>query len=483
MRAFGLLLGPPLLAATLALVAIPYRRAIGWTNAALSVVSLGAALALGHQVLAGKAVVAGPQDLLRADALSALLAVCAAVVTLLAIWLGPGLAADDEPRRARRFHIFVNLFAFTMLGAVTSNNVGLMWVAIEATTITSAMLVALDVSKASVEASWKYVLLGSVGIALAFGGTVLAYFDFVSLGDPHGAILHWTVLRAAAPGLHPEVVGLAFVFLLVGYGTKAGLAPMHTWLPDAHAEAPAPLSAMMSGALLAVALYAIIRWKAVVDAAVGPAFSNRLLVIVGVLSLAIAAFSLVLQRNYKRMLAYSSIEHMGLMCVGLALGPLGTVAAMLHLLNHTLAKAAMFLLAGRILHRYRTADISRVSGLLQVMPGTGWLFLTGGLALAGMPPFGLFVSKLGVVQAGFAVGRPWLMGAVLALLAVACVGFIAHANRMLYGPPPAGIPSGEAAPWRLAPLAACIGALVGLGLMVPAPVATLLAQISEIVGP
>ena len=266
---------------------------------------------------------AGWQDLLRADALSALLAACVSVVTVLAAWLGPGLERDDEPRRARRFQIFVNLFAFTMLCAVTTNNVGLMWVAIEATTITSAMLIALDVTKASVEASWKYVLLGSVGIALAFAGTVLAYFDFVRLADPQEAVLNWTVLRAAAPALHPEVVELAFVFILVGYGTKAGLAPMHTWLPDAHAEAPAPLSAMMSGVLLAVALYAIVRWKAVVSAAVGTAFPNRLLVVLGVLSLAIAAFSLVMQRNYKRMLAYSSIEHMGLVCVGLALGTAG----------------------------------------------------------------------------------------------------------------------------------------------------------------
>ena len=483
MSTFGFLLGPPVLAALLALVIVPYRPAVGWVNGALSLVSLGAAVALGNQVLADGAVVAGWQDLLRADALSVLLAVCVSLVMALAAWLGPGLRRDDEPRRARRFQIFVNLFAFTMLCAVTTNNVGLMWVAIEATTITSAMLIALDVTKASVEASWKYVLLGSVGIALAFAGTVLGYFDFVSLGDPQEAVLNWTVLKAAAPSLHPEVVQLAFVFILVGYGTKAGLAPMHTWLPDAHAEAPAPLSAMMSGVLLAVALYAIIRWKAVVSAAVGSAFPNRLLVLLGLLSLAIAAFSLLVQRNYKRMLAYSSIEHMGLMCVGLALGPLGTAAAMLHLVNHTLAKSTMFLLAGRVLHRYQTADIARVSGLLQTMPATGWLFLAGGLALVGLPPFGLFVSKFALVRAGFALGRPWLMGLVLVLLTVAFVGVVAHVNRMLYGRPPAGVRAGEAEPWRLVPLALCMAGLLVLGLGTPPPLAKLLAQIAEIVGP
>jgi hydrogenase-4 component F len=478
----GLLLGAPLLAALLALAAVPYRRVVGWMNAALSLVPVLVAIGLGTEVAAGRVVVAGWQDLFRIDGLSALLAACVSVVAALAVWLGPGREAGDDPRRARRFQIFVNLFSFTMLCAVTTNNVGLMWVAIEATTITSAMLISLDVTKASVEASWKYIVLGSVGIALAFAGTVLGYFDFVNQA-PREAVLNWTVLRAAAPSLHPEVVKLAFVFILVGYGTKAGLAPMHTWLPDAHAEAPASLSAMMSGVLLAVALYAVVRWRTVVAAAVGAAFPNRLFVALGLLSLAIAAFSLMRQRNYKRMLAYSSIEHMGLVWVGLALGPLGSMAAMLHVVNHALAKATMFLLAGRILRRFRTADIASVSGLLRVMPGTGWLFLAGGLALVGLPPFGLFVSEFALFRAGFAAGRPGLMGVVLALLAVAGVGFIAHMNRMLYGTLPAGVVRGEERPWRLAPLALCIAALVVLGLVVPLPIVRLLTQIAEIVGP
>ena len=277
------------------------------------------------------------------------------VVGALAAWLGPGMGGDDgyDGAQARRFRIFANLFTFMMLFAVVSNNVGFMWIAIEATTITSAMLIPLHVTKASVEASWKYILIGSVGIALAFGGTVLGYFDFVNLAGHREAALNWTVLMASAPRLHPQVIQLAFVFILIGYGTKAGLAPMHTWLPDAHSEAPAPLSAMMSGVLLAVALYAVIRWKAVVNAAVGTEFTDDLFIAMGLLSLAIGAFSLVIQRNYKRMLAYSSIEHTGLICVGLALGPLGMFAAMLHLLNHALAKSTMFFLAGRVLHRYR----------------------------------------------------------------------------------------------------------------------------------
>ncbi|HEY7869125.1 MAG TPA: proton-conducting transporter membrane subunit [Methylomirabilota bacterium] len=481
---FAALLGPPLLAALLAPAMRPRGRLAGWANVVLALGSLGGAIGLWAQLLAGRVVTAGPDELLRADALSALLALCVSVVAVLVAALGPGMGADDgyDAAETRRFRIFANLFTFTMLFAVTSNNVGFMWVSIEATTITSALLIPLHVTKASVEASWKYILIGSIGIALAFGGTVLGYFDFVSVAGRQPAALNWTVLMAAAPQLHPEVIQLAFVFILIGYGTKAGLAPMHTWLPDAHSEAPAPLSAMMSGVLLAVALYAVIRWQAVVNVATGTGFSDGLFIILGVLSLGIAAFSLVMQRNYKRMLAYSSIEHTGLVCVGLALGPLGTFAAMLHLLNHTVAKSMMFLLAGRILRRFGTAEISRVSGLLAVMPWTGGLFAVGVLATVGLPPFGLFISEFALFRAGFAVGRPWLMGLVLALLAVAFVSMIGHLNRMLYGAPTADVPVGEGSPWSLVPLGACVAALAVLGVTLPAPLETLLHRIVEVVG-
>jgi hydrogenase-4 component F len=480
---FTLLLVPSLLSALLALLVRPYHRAVGWVNGALSLLAVVGALRLWAAVLAGEVPVAG--DLLRADALSALLALCVSGVAALTAWLGPGVGAADgyEPAQARTFRIFGNLFAFTMLFAVTTDNVGFMWVAIEATTITSAMLVPLHASRASVEASWKYILIGSVGIALAFAGTVIAYFDFVTLVGRDTIALNWTVLRDAAPALHPQVMQLAFVFLLIGYGTKAGLAPMHTWLPDAHSEAPAALSAMMSGVLLAVAVYAVVRWQAVVRVTVGPGFAEDLIVLLGLLSLAIGTLSLVRQRNYKRLLAYSSIEHTGLICVGLALGPLGVFAAMLHLLNHSVAKAMMFLLAGRVLQRYQTADIDGVSGLLRVMPWTGGLFAAGMLAVIGLPPFGMFVSEFALVRAGFAAGRPVVIGLVLALLAVGFVGVIAHLNRMLYGPAPAAVAVGEGGGWALLPLAGCVALLMVLGLTVPAPIESLLTRIAEIVTP
>src|SRR5215468_7997493 len=368
------LVGAPLAAALAAALVRPYHRGVGAAGALLSTLSLFAALRLTGQVLAGAAPTWGPSDMMRVDALSALLAVCVAFVAALASWLGPGLGRDEHytSAQARRFRIFSGLFAFTMLIAVTANNVAIMWVAVEATTIASALLIPLHVSKASVEASWKYILIGSVGIALAFVGTVLGYFDYVHLAGERESALNWTSLIAAAPSMHPRVMALSFVFIVIGYGTKAGLAPMHTWLPDAHSEAPAPVSALMSGVLLAVGVYAILRFKPAVDAAAGAGFARGIMLTLGVLSVAVAAAFLWTSPNYKRMLAYSSVEHIGLVCLGLGFGgTVGTAGALLHIANHALAKSIGFLLTGRIRASYGSAEIAAVGGLLQGMPRTG----------------------------------------------------------------------------------------------------------------
>jgi hydrogenase-4 component F len=475
-----ILLTPPLLAACLAIFVRPYRRFVGWTSLGCGLLSFAASLSLCAAVMTEGPLQEGASTLglWRVDALSALMALCIAFVALLASVIGQHVGGPEreELPRTRRFWIFTNAFIFTMLAAVTIQNVALMWVAIEATTISSAMVIPLTRTKASVEASWKYILICSVGIALAFAGTLLAYFDFVSTaGDVPGA-LNWTVLRAAAPSLHPELLHLAFAFLVVGYGTKAGLAPMHTWLPDAHSEAPAPISAMMSGVLLAVAMYAIARWKAVIDAAVDPWFTNSMLVGFGLLSVTIGTFSLVIQRHYKRMLAYSSVEHMGLVSIGLALGPLGTFAALLHIVNHAVAKSMSFLLAGRILHRYKTTEIGGVTGLLRVMPWTGPLFAVGILALVGLPPFGLFVSEFLLVRAAVVTGRFWVAGVVLVLLLTVFTSLISHLSRMLYGEAPVGVAVGERRNWPLTALVFSVAILVVLGVILPWPLSSLITQ-------
>ncbi|QQS48133.1 MAG: hypothetical protein IPM66_05670 [Acidobacteriota bacterium] len=481
---FLFLLLPSLIAAGLAAAVRPYRAMVGWINALLSMLSLGAALRLAaHAVSGGEAPTFGPGELLRADSLAALLMVCVAAVASLTLFLSPGLERDTDyrPRQLRRYQLFINLFIFSMLLAVAASNVAIMWIAIEATTIFSALLIPLTRTKTSVEASWKYILIGSVGIALAFAGTVLGYFDFVTLSGRAENALNWPVLLQNAPALHPEVMKLAFVFLLVGYGTKAGIAPMHTWKPDAYGEAPAPLVALMSSSLFAVAIYAILRWKAVADAAIKDDYTDKLLLALGLLSLLIAAFSIVLARNYKRMLAYSSVEHTGLICLGLGLGPLGVFAAMLHLVNHTAAKSLMFFLVGEIERKYGSPLIKQVRGLLRAMPWTGGLFAAGLLALMGLPPFGLFISEFALFRAGFAEHHPWLMGMALLLLLIAFVSFINHLSGMLYGAVPEDV---QASAERRAPLALlllCPAVLVVLGLALPAPLETLLDQAVRIV--
>jgi hydrogenase-4 component F len=481
---FLLLLLPSLVSALSAYVVRPYRVIIGWFNALLSLLSLGAALVFaGHAARGGEAFVFGPGELLRADGLSALLMVCVTAASALTLFLSPGVGTEADYTRAqlRRYQLLINLFIFSMLLAVSANNVAIMWVALEATTIFSAMLIPLTRGKSSVEASWKYILIGSVGIALAFAGTVLGYFDFVTLTGRAENALNWPVLLRNAPAMHPEVMKLAFVFLLVGYGTKAGIAPMHTWKPDAYGEAPPALAALMSSALFAVAMYAILRWKVVADAAIKDHYADNLLLTLGLLSLAIAAFSVAQSRNYKRMLAYSSVEHTGLICFGLGLGAAGVFAALLHLVNHTAAKSLMFFLAGDIERKYGSSAIKQARGLLTVAPWTGGLFAAGLLALVGLPPFGMFISEFALFRAGFAQHHPWLMAAALLLLLVAFVSFITRLNRMLYGEAPAEVAAGERAGWRVAPMLLGLLALLALGLTLPAPLESLLDQIVRIV--
>jgi hydrogenase-4 component F len=477
------LLGPPVLGAALALAPGKSSPA-AWINAVTMPVSVIAAMTIAFRLAWG-----GPPvelgSIWRLDALSAVFAVLVSVVAMLGTWLGPGFHAEDARAQseARTFRIYVNLFTTTMLVSVSTNNLGVMWVAIEASTVASALLIPLGRKRTAIEASWRYLLIGSVGIALAFTGTVLAFVDFASTGRSVEAALNWPTLLAAAPSLHPEVARLAFAFLLVGFGTKAGLAPMHTWLPDAHAEAPAPLSAMMSGVMLAVALYALARWKAVVDAALGYGFADTLLLMIGIATLVIGTVSLVRQRDYKHVLAYSSIEHTGLACFGLALGPAGIFAALLHLTGHALAKSAAFLLSGRILDRVQTHQIAGASGLLRAIPATAGLFAASILALAGLPPFALFLSEVLLVRAGWLAGHPFLTGFVLVLMLVAFGSLVHQLHRMLFGDPAAGVTLGERVTMPLMILGVPLVVLAWLGVGLPETVSMLLTRAAEVLHP
>ena len=480
----------PLVAA--AIIALARRRAAIESVhllAALGTLATGLMIAVpvwrGNRPALVKAGLAGVELSLRVDALSAFMVV---IVTVLGAIVGLHSlgylryeARREGADRARTFFALFHSFIFTMLIAVTTDNLGVMWVAIEGTTLATVFLVNLHNTPTSLEAAYKYLIISSVGIALAFIGTVLTYYAGAARAGE--IAVNWTSLHDAAATLDPQVVRLAFVFVLIGYGTKAGLAPMHTWLPDAHSEAPAPISALMSGVLLNVGMYALLRFKAITDIAVGPGFASRCLLGFGLLSLAVAAAFLLAARNYKRMLAYSSVEHMGIICLGIGFGGYwGVLGGLLHLINHALSKSLLFVLSGNILLKYQTTDIRRVRGLLRVSPIAGGAFLTGMLALVGLPPFGLFVSEFIVFRAGFEAGPRWIAVTGVGLLVVVFAGMLASVNHMLYGDSSERVGRGDLIKWSLAPLAVNICALVTLGLTLPKPLVHALEQALTILG-
>jgi len=430
----------PLAAGALA-GALSWRRTIGWAMvlANAAVLGLGIALAVEaeHHHVAG-----GLDGALRADALSAFMVVVIGSISVLASvqsirYLEVEIAQGEHgARHASLYSLLVQIFVACMLAAVLSTNLGALWVAVEATTIATTFLVAHRRNDRALEASWKYVLICSVGIALAFFGTVLVYFATLHVpGHPTGAsVLDWTSLMRVSHRLDPGVLRIAMALLVLGYGTKVGLAPMHSWLPDAHSQAPAPVSALMSGVLLTVAFYALLRFKAVADAALGPDFTRALLVIVGLASLLVAASLLLTQRDVKRMLAYHSIEHMGLIALGAAAGTtLAVAAVLLHILGHGLAKAVLFLASGEILLVEGTCEIDKIPALLTRRPLLGGIFGFGLVALLGLPPFSLFVSELNMIRGEVAVGLGWVAGLSLAAMAVIFAAVMAHGRHFLLG--------------------------------------------------
>ncbi len=384
--------------------------------------------------------------------------------------------AIDVGRLCNFYGIF-NLFVFTMLLAVTANNVIMMWVAVEATTLGSAFLVGFYGKRSSLEAAWKYVVICPVGVAFGLYGVVLVYSNGVAVLPVVGDASSWTALLFNAQLLDPTLVKLAFVFVLIGFGTKAGLFPMHAWLPDAHSEAPSPISALLSAVLLNCAMLIVLRFGMIAAKAVGPSFPQTLLLIFGLLSVGVAAFFIVVQRDIKRLLAYSSVENMGLIAFAFGLGgPLGILAGLLHTINHSLVKALMFCGSGNILIKYGTPAMDSVKGILKVAPITGALFIAGALALGGVPPFNIFVSEFMVVTAGLAAGHPWLIGLCLLLLTVVLAGLVRMLAATVFGAAPDNVPRGDTGALTLLPMGVLLVAMLVMGIRAPAPVGQLLAR-------
>ncbi|WP_329000825.1 proton-conducting transporter membrane subunit [Kribbella sp. NBC_00709] len=425
-------------AAAAATVLMGWRRsvAVGTIAAAAVVLAIGVGTAV--WTTDGGVITAG--NWLRIDALSGVMLIVIGSVGIIATWSGLGYIDDEldaghtDATGARRYGVLVPLFIAAMVLAVLANNLGLLWAAVEATTIVTAFLVGHRRTRKSLEATWKYVIICSVGIALAYLGTVLVNYAARHAGIAEHGTLDWTQLVAHAADLDPGVMRLAFALLVLGFGTKAGLVPLHSWLPDAHSQAPAPVSALMSGVLLPVAIYALARYRVIAVENVGVGFVRGLLIAVALASLLLAAGLLVAQRDYKRLLAYSSIEHMALAAIGVAIGtPLAIAAVLLHIVGHGLGKAVLFCGAGEILAREGTTRIDQVRGLFLRAPVLAGVFAAGLAALLGLPPFSLFVSEIGLIRAGFAAELGWVAAAVLVLLLVIFVAVATKAAGILLG--------------------------------------------------
>lgn len=458
------------------------RRMIELTAVLGSVVTFLLASVLSYRVFAQGTI---DEDLLYMDPFSAYMLMLVSLVGLVTILYSLSHMGKEYEEgnltdvRLRNYYLFLSLFVFTMLLVCVSNNLGVMWIAIEGTTLASAYLVGFYDRDTSVEAAWKYLIICSVGITLALLGIIIVYASSIQVLGESSSALNWSTLNLYASSLDPGLLKIAFIFVLVGYGTKVGLAPMHTWLPDAHSQAPSPVSAMLSGVLLNCAMYGILRFHMIVsNSTVGPGFSGGLLLAFGILSLIVAAAFIIMARDYKRMLAYSSIEHMGIIAVGFGFGGFwGMFGALFHMLNHALTKSLLFFGAGNILQKLKTKDIDQVRGLRKILPVTAILFLGGALAITGCPPFSLFLSEFMIVVGGLASANYLAVAVVLTLLAIIFAAFMYHAGRMVLGEPAEGVSRGEGGRAHLVLMSVLLLGVLFLGLYIPGFLNSALDQI------
>ena len=383
-------------------------------------------------------------------------------------------------RRLRLYHSMYQLFMFSMLLALTTNNMGILWVAMEGATLATVLLVSLYRTPASIEAAWKYFILCGVGISQALFGTILLYFAASKLlGSEGSSALLWTHLYQIRGQLDPTVLSIAFVFLLVGYGTKVGLAPLHNWLPDAHAEGPTPVSAMLSGLLLNVALYAVVRCKVLVEGSVRSSLAGNLMMGFGLLSVLLAAFLLWRQKDIKRLFAYSSIEHMGIATFAFGMGgPVANFAALLHMTVHSLTKSSIFFTVGHAAQNAGTQTMDKIRGLATVSPALGWSLMLGTLAILGMPPFGVFVSEFLILITAMHE-HPWATPVLLLGLGVAFGAIFSRVQAMVFGET-----NLQRSPHRpaLLPVFAHLALVLMLGLYIPPHLAAWYREAARLIG-
>lgn len=372
------------------------------------------------------------------------------------------------------FYMLLHLFIFTMVLTTVSNNLAVFWIAIEATTLVSALLVGFYKNRQSIEAAWKYIILCTVGITFALLGIFITYYASLSAAADGGR-LNWTDLRSIAGSLNPATMKLAFIFILIGYGTKAGLAPVHNWLPDAHSQAPTPISALLSSILLKCAFLGIIRFAIIVNASTMSSYTGQLLLIFGLLSMGIATAFILLQSNYKRLLAYHSVEHIGIIATGMGIGGvLGIYGSLLHVLNHAIVKSLLFFTTGRVRLSYGTTKIEKVRGAMTLLPVSGGVMLLAALAIAGAPPFNIFLSEFIIIRAAAQNGN-WTALALFILFATIIFGGVLHHfGGMAFGRPDAHAKSNRERNVTGVIAVAMAAIMLILGLYTPSPLEALL---------
>ncbi len=444
------------------------RSRLEYGSLAAIIISLAASFAIAFRVASAGHY--SPFSLFHVDAFGAVLLLVISVVGCsTVVYSIPYLRKETEKEiigfsRVKQYYVLLNLFFIALYLAVSASSPIVAFIAIEATTLSTALLVSFYNKPSTVEAAWKYVIINSVGLLLGFFGTLL-YFSPFRLAAMNGAI-SWQFLAENATRMDPLTAKIAFVFVIIGYGTKAGFAPMHTWKPDAYSKAPSALGAMLSGAVLPVSFLLLLKFKRITDIAIGITFSQHLMIAFGLLSIIVAAVIMFSSNNYKRLLAYSSIENAGVMALGFSFGGLGVFAAILHLIYHSLVKVVTFFAAGNLLLKYSSSKINNVKGALKVLPVTSVLFIAGFLVVTGLPPFGIFLTKMLILSAGIKI-YPVAAITALIFMTLVFIGFLKHVSAMFFGAPPAGIEAGEGSVWLVVPSCVCLALILLLSFYMP----------------
>lgn len=483
MHVLFFVLGIPL-AGSLVLAFTGHRDFARNVNVSFSLGTFIAACVLTAQIIADGPVLVWDKQFFI-DPLNVFLVTLTAFVGLTtAIFSRPYMRVEQDrgkmtPPRMRLYHGMYQLFSFTMLLALTTNNLGILWVAMEAATLTTVLLVSVYRTAASLEAAWKYFILCGVGIAQALFGTVLLYMAAEKVLGPHGATLLWTSLDAVKAQLDPAIVTLAFAFLFIGYGAKVGMVPLHSWLPDAHAEGPTPVSAVLSGLLLNVAMYAVLRCKVLTDGSLKGPLAGQLMMGFGLLSVVVASFFLSRQKDVKRMFSYSSIEHMGLITFAFGMGgPIANFAGLLHMTVHSLIKSAIFFTVGHATQKAGTQVMSEIRGLIKVNPTVGWGLMLGVMAILGMPPFGVFASEFLILTTAMRE-QPWATPFLFLALGVAFASVLIRVLPMVFGETSL---KPLAHPPALVPVFIHLGLGLVLGLYIPPYLNTWYVQAARMLG-